>query len=617
MKLGYLCKYVPVELLESVGAEVERIKPRVADLSRADAAMHANMCCFIKSALVDYADGDYDGIVLTNCCDSTRRLHDRIKEDFPDRFVFMLDVPRRVSFESMNLFAAEIKELEKAYGAAAGTELDQEDLRRRLRESAAQEEKKTEPDEKGINIAVMGARLGESLRDTLADYNVNIIDDLTCTEIECRYDVRDDEDLYSGYARALLTQLQCMRMADISRRLSAYGAAVGRADGILYNTMKFCDMYSYEYAYLNSRKEIPMLKIETDGTNQSAGQIKTRLEAFFESIAVSKGIAPEDIKKKDVRSADRDAAGAAEAAGNDAAERAEGSDNMFGFAKKKKKEEAEASAGAEKRQISRKADGSVRVVGIDSGSTTTNAVVMDENRKIISSVVIRTGPKSHDSALQAYENVLKEAGIGKGGEDMIVSTGYGRINLEFADREITEISCHGRGANYFNPNVRTILDIGGQDSKAIRINEHGDVLDFAMNDKCAAGTGRFLEAMASTLGVSIDELGPVSLQWKDDIDISSMCTVFAESEVISLIADNKNKSDIAHGIHKSIANRAVGLMKRVGLESDYMMTGGVAQNPGAVKAIEDRLGEKLYICEDPEIVGAVGAALYGLDELLQ
>ncbi|MGI6206173.1 MAG: acyl-CoA dehydratase activase [Anaerovoracaceae bacterium] len=610
MKLGYLCKYVPVELLESMGAEMVMMAPRVTDLSRADAAMHPNMCSFIKSALVDFEDGDYDGIVLTNCCDSTRRLHDRIGEDYPDKFVYMLDVPRKVSAESVRLFAENIRKLEEAYSAASGSEFDEKDLRERLRRSVEAEEKKNEPESGRINIAVMGARLGESMRDMLGEYNVNIVDDMTCSQIERRYGVADSEDIFEGYARALLTQLQCMRMIDISRRLSQYKADVHKADGILYNTMKFCDMYSYEYAYLNSRKDLPILKIETDGTDQSAGQIRTRLEAFFESLAASKNMQPETIKKeKNIDTADSAEAGADRGKTED----------MFGFSKKKKNtdgKETTGRTGGTAGNSSSKGAGPLRVVGIDSGSTTTNAVVMDENKKILSSVVIRTGSRSYDSALEAYESVLKKAGIGKGSEDMIVSTGYGRVNLEFANREITEISCHGRGANYFNPRVRTILDIGGQDSKAIRINERGDVLDFAMNDKCAAGTGRFLEAMAATLGVGIDELGPVSLQWKDDIDISSMCTVFAESEVISLIADNKNKADIAHGIHKSIANRATGLMKRVGLEPEFMMTGGVAQNPGAVKAVEEKLGAKLYICEDPEIVGAVGAALYGLDELM-
>ena len=178
---------------------------------------------------------------------------------------------------------------------------------------------------------------------------------------------------------------------------------------------------------------------------------------------------------------------------------------------------------------------------------------------------------------------------------------------------MTEISCHGRGAHYFNPKIRTILDIGGQDSKAIKLDADGEVIDFVMNDKCAAGTGRFLEAIARTLEISIDELGPAALKSTEDIEITSMCTVFAESEVISLIANNKEESDIANGICRAIANKAYSLLKRVGLEADYMMTGGVAKNPGVVRAVEEKLQAKLYICPEPEIVGAVGAALYALD----
>ena len=178
---------------------------------------------------------------------------------------------------------------------------------------------------------------------------------------------------------------------------------------------------------------------------------------------------------------------------------------------------------------------------------------------------------------------------------------------------MTEISCHGRGAHYFNNQVRTILDIGGQDSKAIHLNEKGEVTDFVMNDKCAAGTGRFLEMIARTLEVEIGELGRIALESKEHIEITSMCSVFAESEVISLIANNKEKADIAHGVCNAISNKAFSLLKRVGLEETFMMTGGVAKNPGVVKCVEDKIHSKLYICEEPEIVGAVGAAIYALD----
>ena len=255
------------------------------------------------------------------------------------------------------------------------------------------------------------------------------------------------------------------------------------------------------------------------------------------------------------------------------------------------------------------------VMGIDSGSTSTNAVIMDADKKIIASTVVRTGAKSADSAARALEEVLRAAGLSRGDLSYIVSTGYGRVSIDFADENVTEISCHGRGAHYFNPSIRTILDIGGQDSKAIHLNSSGEVTDFVMNDKCAAGTGRFLEMIARTLEIDISELGPAALNSTEEIEITSMCSVFAESEVISLTANNKEKPDIAWGVCKAIANKAYSLLTRVGMEKEFMMTGGVAKNPGVVKAVEDRIGASLYICDEPEIVGAAGAALYAVDKL--
>ena len=254
------------------------------------------------------------------------------------------------------------------------------------------------------------------------------------------------------------------------------------------------------------------------------------------------------------------------------------------------------------------------VLGIDSGSTSTNAVIMDQDRKMKAFSVVRTGAKSGESAEKVLEDVLKKAGLSREDISWIVSTGYGRVSIPFADENVTEISCHGKGAHYFNPQIRTILDIGGQDSKAIKLSENGEVKDFVMNDKCAAGTGRFLEMIARTLEVSLDELGAIALTSTEEIEITSMCSVFAESEVISLIANNKEKNDISNGVCNAIAGKAYGLLRRVGLEPGFMMTGGVAKNPGVVRAVEKKLGEKLYICEEPEIVGATGAALYALEQ---
>jgi predicted CoA-substrate-specific enzyme activase len=226
---------------------------------------------------------------------------------------------------------------------------------------------------------------------------------------------------------------------------------------------------------------------------------------------------------------------------------------------------------------------------------------------------VPTGPKAVESARKAFELALKDAGLKEDDIKRVVATGYGRVSIPFAEKTVTEITCHGKGAFFMDSTVRTVIDIGGQDSKVIRLDDEGNVIDFVMNDKCSAGTGRFLEVMARTLGVSIEEMGKVVEKAKEDITITSMCTVFAESEVISLIAQNKDQRDIIHALNKAVASKAVSLIERVGRKGSYMMTGGVAKNRGVVTAIEKKLGEKILIPPEPQIIGALGAALIALE----
>lgn len=195
-----------------------------------------------------------------------------------------------------------------------------------------------------------------------------------------------------------------------------------------------------------------------------------------------------------------------------------------------------------------------------------------------------------------------------------MATGYGRDNIPFATDTKTEISCHAHGAHYLNPKIRTIVDIGGQDSKVICLDEAGEVSNFIMNDKCAAGTGRFLEMMARSLELDMDQMSTRGLEWKKDLTISSMCSVFAESEVISLIADNHSDNDIVHGLNKSIASKTASMVKRARGEAPFMMTGGVARNSGVVQELESRLGDALFITDAPDLCGALGAARYAWEE---
>ncbi len=246
--------------------------------------------------------------------------------------------------------------------------------------------------------------------------------------------------------------------------------------------------------------------------------------------------------------------------------------------------------------------------GIDVGSVSTEAVILDEkNNKILSYAISLTGSSSKNAARSAYEDTLGKAGLNAGDIKAIVATGYGRINIPFADKNITEISCHARGAVSVFPELKTVIDIGGQDSKVIKL-ENGNPIDFLMNDKCAAGTGRFLEVMARAMEIDLEQFAPIFIKTSGKVDITSTCTVFAESEIVSLIGQGTDKNEIIKGLIYSIAGRITSMVERIGLEEPVCMTGGVAKNLGVVKALEEKLGVKISIPDEPQITGALGAA---------
>ena len=245
-------------------------------------------------------------------------------------------------------------------------------------------------------------------------------------------------------------------------------------------------------------------------------------------------------------------------------------------------------------------------LGIDIGSLSTDAVAVDRRGTILASVVLPTGARAAVAAERAGAQAIEQAG---GVARRTVATGYGRSLVPHADKAVTEISCHARGIHHQLPDVRTLIDLGGQDSKAIRLDASGRVLDFAMNDKCAAGTGRFLEVMARSLEVPLEEMGRRSLNAGCAVEISSMCTVFAESEVVTRIAEGCDVDDVLAGIHRAIASRTAALVKRVRPVSPLGMSGGVAHNPGVVRALEEILGDSLALPDEPQIIGALGAAL--------
>jgi predicted CoA-substrate-specific enzyme activase len=253
--------------------------------------------------------------------------------------------------------------------------------------------------------------------------------------------------------------------------------------------------------------------------------------------------------------------------------------------------------------------------GVDVGSTQTKAVIIDEDRNIVGRSLLDTGANVIKAAESSYVAALEGAGIDEREVEYVIGTGYGRYRVTFGNSQVTEISCHGRGAVHLFPETRTVVDMGGQDTKAIAVNAKGEITDFCMNDKCAAGTGRFLGAAAAALDIPLDDLGAVSLQSTKPIKISTTCTVFAESEVLSWIGKGKKIEDILWGVHKSIASRSAGLMRRVGINDEITFTGGVTRNEGMVKALEEKLDKHLNISDDCHYMGALGAALFALDNV--
>lgn len=252
-------------------------------------------------------------------------------------------------------------------------------------------------------------------------------------------------------------------------------------------------------------------------------------------------------------------------------------------------------------------------IGIDAGSVATKGVLFSGG--IIDSVIIPTGWSPQNAASQVLATLLKRANLQRLDINTIIGTGYGRVSMSFVDKTVTEITCHAQGAFFMNNSIRTILDIGGQDCKVIRLNDQGKVIDFLMNDKCAAGTGRFLQVMTNLLG---EEIGSIDALAGDTSPhkISNMCTVFAESEVISLLAQGAAKGAIAAGIIEAIADRACILLERVALQKEISFTGGVARSKLLCRAIERKIGDKLYIDEKSQIIGALGAAIIGWQQTL-
>ncbi len=565
----YMCKYTPLEIFAGFGEETERLVPEGESFETAENLGHPNMCGYGKGILEAAQDPRVQELVLVSCCDVVKRIYDILKRQGRQKFLYLVDLPHKTTATEERYMESQIRSLISAYARYSGKKFDAKAVLSSWSSAAAcgmcgsrqtESRRKNTPEHvesEQMYISLQGAHAQENIPEMIrratgisvrddtctGNRNVELPDDLSISFREAKPE-RSENLLIQAYAHALLHQMPCMRMTDVKAR-----GELGRSSlGIVYHTMKFCDYYGFEYAERRKNSRKPILKIETDGTDQNSGQIATRLEAFAESLHLR-------TERK----------------------------NMSGTGN--------------------------YTAGVDSGSSSTDAVILDGEGKIVGWSIVRTGAGASAGAKRALDEALRMAQLRREDLREIVTTGYGRDTIGIGDDTVTEITCHARGAHYLDPDVRTVIDIGGQDSKVIRVDEKGTVLGFVMNDKCAAGTGRFLEMMARTMELSMEDMSQIGLKWKDSVQISSMCTVFAESEVVSLIARNTPTADIIHGLNLSVAGRTAGLVKRVHGEGAYMMTGGVARNRGIVEALCEKMGEKIRVSEYAQLCGAIGAAL--------
>ncbi|MGI6722215.1 MAG: acyl-CoA dehydratase activase [Anaerovoracaceae bacterium] len=540
----YACRYFPLLAAQGLGQEAEMINGAAEDFSRADALIHENTCGYAKALIGSVLEGNVRELVLTSCCDCMKRTFDVLQEYGDLDFFYELDLPHDDNSCAKEYYAAQIEGFIHAYEQYKGVSFD----------AGLLEEVTGKPPASFDHVLLTGGRASDELVADIKKISGLPLVNTTCSGAHPYTGplpkFKGVRDFASWYGDLLLSQPGCMRMNDISLRRT--GIEDPHVKGVIYHTVKFCEFYPFEYSRIKGRTRLPMTRIETDFTRQSAGQIRTRVEGLMENISGEIGMTGRVNSKG-------------------------------GYA-----------------------------VGIDSGSTSTNAVILDLDGGFVAAAIVPTGVRIKDSSARAVAAAMENAGITEEDVYSKVATGYGRNGIAPDGSTVTEISCHARGARWLDPDVRTVIDIGGQDSKVIALDDDGSIRNFVMNDKCAAGTGRFLDNMARVLETDMDTMSERGLRWQEDLTISSMCTVFAESEVVSLIADGKNESDIIHGLNKSVALKISSLVSRVGRREKIMMTGGVARNRGVVKAIEEQLDCRLVVPEKAQLAGAIGAALYAL-----
>lgn len=505
--IHYECKYTPVELIQALGGQPELMNSMGESFPKADILGSPNLCGFGKTVIETAVSGNIKDLFLVNCCDTITSAGDIIRDAGTTNFLYTMDLPHCQSACSRELLTARLEDFAARYSQHTGAVFDVEKFRQAFAPAEVPG---------GPYIAVIGARMGDQLFDVVKDIMPLPARNLTCVSgrdlgHSVPPETQDFHQLMDWYAGQLLAQTPCMRMEDITGRKKLFNDP--DLVGIIYHTIKFCDFYSFEYSRIKDEAGVPLLKLESDFTLQSSGQVLTRLEAFGETIR--------SFRKAGSSGNQQPKAGINSGKNSEIHEPLyEGPDGECAgeFAGEYSGEPAGESAGQYAGEpAGRNKEGTRYYAGIDSGSTSTDVVIMDQSGKIITSVILPTGAGAENSAARGLTQAL-------------------------------------------------------------------------------------------------DQMSEKGINYKEDITISSMCTVFAESEVVSLIAKNKSPDDIVHGLNKAVASKTGTLVARAGGTEKYMMTGGVSRNAGLVRALEKELGAKLFISPYAQLCGAIGAALFAMEE---
>ncbi len=568
MKIPIFCSLLPTELFLNAGHEICFISADMLACIKSKeyhCSFHENLCSYSKS-LHEYFTlnhNDFGIIIVPTSCDAMKKLFNALVTDISPDKLYLLDVPKNKGMEPAAYLAVQFEKLIKRIGINnTGVQIPQSFYKIASSSMPSFNSNK-------VKIGVLGANVPLKIFDLCLDkYGFEAVYLNHC--LVKSYPDKNLQENVAGiktYSRMFLEKNSCPRTNDyeykekLKKRIKEE-----KIKGLIINTLKFCDFWPFDHKYFKENLDLPVLLIEHELTANYEGQIMTRLEAFFEGIRAKFCEPPHPNPPP--------------------------------------------RGGREREGVT--ATRKDYFVGIDCGSHATKLVCIDKDKKIIGRHLVPTGTSVRES-VQGVLRLLADYGISRENIARLVATGYGRNNVDGADEIVTEITCHAAGAYHLLGRSGTIIDIGGQDSKAIKIDENGQIIQFAMNDKCAAGTGRFLEVMAEKLCLSLDEFAKMAKNSKKSVPVSSMCSVFAESEVVSLIASGKSKEEIAKGIHKAIAERTVSLVKRINGKPAYYMSGGVSKNECLVLELEHCLGSKLKVVDEPQFTGALGAALIALE----